>query len=70
MATRNERDEITDVRELDALFEDFAKDHTQLCPIEERRRRAFLTALPLATSSVKEENGELVITTKIHKQQS
>jgi hypothetical protein len=54
--------------ELDALFEDFAKDHTQLLPIEQRRRRAFLAALPLATSSVKEENGETIVTTKIKKQ--
>jgi transcriptional regulator with XRE-family HTH domain len=68
IATRNERDEITGVMELDALFEDFAKDHTQLLPIEERMRRAFLAALPLATSSVKEENGETIVTTKIKKQ--
>jgi transcriptional regulator with XRE-family HTH domain len=68
MATRNERGEITGVMELDALFEDFAKDHTQLLPIEERMRRAFLAALPLATSSVKEENGETIVTTKIKKQ--
>ena len=68
MATRNERDEITDVRELDALFEDFAKDRTQLCPIEERWRRAFLTARPIATRTVKEENGEIIVTTKIKKQ--
>lgn len=56
------------VKDLDALFKEFKKDRTQLLPIEERRRRAFLAALPLATSSVKEENGETIVTTKIKKQ--
>ena len=59
-----------DIKDLDELIEDFQTDRIQLCPIEERYRRTFLTIQPFATSIFKEENGELVITTKIHKQQS
>jgi hypothetical protein len=59
-----------DIKELDELIEDFQTDRIQLCPIEERYRRTFLTIQPFATSIFKEENGELVITTKIHKKQS
>ena len=59
-----------DIKDLDELIEDFQTDRIQLCPIEERYRRTFLTIQPFATSIAKEENGEVVITTKIHKQQS
>ena len=59
-----------DIKDLDELIEDFQTDRIQLCPIEERYRRTFLAIQPFATSIAKEENGEVVITTKIHKQQS
>lgn len=59
-----------DIKDLDELIEDFQTDLSQLCPIEERYRRTLLTLQPFATSIAKEENGEVVITTKIHKQQS
>ena len=59
-----------DIKELDELIEDFQTDRIQLCPIEERYRRTFLTIQPFATSIFKEENGELVFTTKFHKKQS
>lgn len=57
-----------DIEDLDALFEDFKEDRTQLCPIEEKRRRAFLTAQAIATAVAKEDNDEIVITTRIPKQ--
>lgn len=59
-----------DIKDLDELIEDFQTDRTQLCPIDEQYRRTLLTLQPFATSIAKEENGEVVITTKIHKQQS
>lgn len=68
MFDRKGIEKIIGVRELDALFEDFEKDHTQLCPIEERIRRSLLTARPIATTAVKEEHDEIIITTKILKQ--
>ena len=55
------------VEDLDALFEDFRKDRTQLCPIEEKSRRSSLVTQHLATIATKEENGEIVITTRIQK---
>lgn len=60
-------EKITDIKELDALFEDFKKDRTQLLPIEERFRKSFLAAQPIITTTVQEENGEITITSKIQK---
>lgn len=60
-------EKITDIKDLDSLFEDFKKDQTQLLPIEERRKRNILTAKPIVTTKVQEENGEITITSKIQK---
>lgn len=57
-----------DIDDLDALIEEFKADHTQLCSIEERVRRSYLSVKPFATATAKEENGEIVIITKISKQ--
>ena len=56
-----------EIKDVDALFEDFRKDRTQLCPIDEKMKRYFASAQALATVSAKEENGEIVITAKIPK---
>ena len=58
------------VKDMDALFEDFQNDHTQLCPIEERVRRQFVALnaeKPVAIVTTKEEDGELIVTAKIQK---
>ena len=68
MPNHNKIDKITNIKDLDALFEDFKQDRTQLCPTEERIRRYFLSTPPLAITIAKEENGEIIITTKIPKQ--
>ena len=68
MFDRKGIEKITDIKDLDDLFKDFKKDGTQLCSIEERARRSYLSAKPLATTTAKEENGEIVVTTRIHKQ--
>ena len=60
-------EKITDIKDLDSLFEDFKKDQTQLLPIEERIKRNILTAKPIVTIKVQEENGEITITSKIQK---
>ncbi|MBO5223386.1 MAG: helix-turn-helix transcriptional regulator [Clostridia bacterium] len=60
-------EKITDIKDLDSLFEDFKKDQTQLLPIEERIKRNILTAKPIVTTKVQEENGEITITSKIQK---
>ena len=57
-----------EIKDLDALFEDFRKDRTQLSSIEERVRRSLVSARPIITTEVKDEDGELVITSKMHKQ--
>jgi hypothetical protein len=57
-----------DIRELDDFFKDYEKDQTQLDPIDERWKRQFLFAVPIATARVKEETGEIVITAKKQKQ--
>ena len=67
MFDRKGIEKITDVRDLDALFEDFKKDHTQLCPIEEKVRRSFVSAQPLSTTRVKDENGKIIVTTEFSK---
>lgn len=60
-------EKITDIKDLDALFEDFKKDQTQILPTEERARRSILAARPIITTNVQEENGEIIITSKIQK---
>ena len=49
------------------MFEDFKEEDEQLCPIEERVIRSFLSAQSVSTTRVKEENGEIVLVTKIQK---
>ena len=58
--------EIT-VKDLDALFKDFKKDRTQLLPIEEKVRRSILSAKPIVTIRVQEENEEITIISKIQR---
>lgn len=67
MLNRKGIERAIDIKDLDALFEDFQKDRTQLCPIEERARRQYAYTQSFATTTAKEENGEIVITTKIKK---
>ena len=67
MFSRNGIEKTVNINDLDDLFEDFKNDDTQLCSIEERVKRSYLTAKTLATVKAKEENGEIVITAKISK---
>ena len=53
------------VKDLDALFKEFKKDRTQLLPIEEKVRRSLVSAKPIVTTRVQEENEEITIISKI-----
>ena len=55
------------VKDLDSLFEEFKKDRTQLLPIEEKIRRSIVSAKPIVTTRVQEENEEITIVSKIHR---
>jgi transcriptional regulator with XRE-family HTH domain len=55
------------VKDLDALFKEFKKDRTQLLPIEEKVRRSLVSAKPIVTTRVQEENEEITIISKIQK---
>lgn len=58
-------DKITPVADLDNLFTEFKKDTTQIVPIEERRRRDFLSTKPCATITISKKNGKTYLTTEI-----
>ena len=56
---------FTDIKDLDALFEDFIDDKTQLLSREEKQRRQWVAlnaVKPLATITKKEDNDEIVKT--------
>ena len=55
------------VKDLDALFKEFKKDRTQLLPIEEKVRRSLVSAKPIVTTRVQEENEEITIISKIQR---
>ena len=55
------------VKDLDALFKEFKKDRTQLLPIEEKVRRSLVSANPIVTTRVQEENEEITIISKIQR---
>ena len=55
MLNHNKIDKITNIKDLDALFEDFKQDRTQLCPTEERIKRYFLSTPPLAITIAKKK---------------
>ena len=55
------------VKDLDALFKEFKKDPTQLLPIEEKARRSLVSAKPIVTTRVQEENEEITIISKIQR---
>lgn len=55
------------VKDLDALFKEFKKDPTQLLPIEEKVRRSLVSAKPIVTTRVQEENEEITIISKIQR---
>ena len=67
----NGKEELTTVKDLDALFDDFREDKTQLLSREEKQRRqwAALNAIkPILTARrVKEDNDEITITMTIPK---
>ena len=67
MHDRKAIEKITAIEDLDELFADFKKDQTQLLPIEERERRILWAAQSIVTTKVQEENGEIIITSKIQK---
>ena len=66
MYTKKGIEKKTKIEDLDDLFNDFKENRTQLCSIEERWIREFLLAPTVATieSESKEEDGEIVITTR------
>ena len=55
------------VKDLDALFKEFKKDRTQLLPIEKKVRRSLVSAKPIVTTRVQEENEEITIIGKIQR---
>ena len=55
------------VKDLDALFKEFKKDPTQLLPIDEKARRSLVSAKPIVTTRVQEENEEITIISKIQR---
>lgn len=55
------------VKDLDTLFKEFKKDRTQLLPIEEKVRRSLVSAKPIVTTRVQEENEEITIISKIQR---
>lgn len=67
MFARKGIEKITDIKDLDSLFKEFKKDQTQLLPIEEKVRRSLVSAKPIVTTRVQEENGEITIISKIQR---
>lgn len=65
MFARKGIEKITDIKDLDSLFKEFKKDQTQLLPIEEKVRRSLVSAKPIVTTRVQEENEEITIISKI-----
>jgi transcriptional regulator with XRE-family HTH domain len=67
MFARKGIEKITDIKDLDSLFKEFKKDQTQLLPIEEKARRSLVSAKPIVTTRVQEENEEITIISKIQR---
>lgn len=67
MFARKGVEKITDIKDLDSLFKEFKKDQTQLLPIEEKVRRSLVSAKPIVTTRVQEENEEITIISKIQR---